>query len=140
MIFLPIKPEYAFAIKNKKKRVEFRKTLFRNRKNNYCIVYASNPYKKIVGYFKFKKIEEGTPSVIWKKYNKIGAIEKKDFNKYYENKNKAYAIKISKFFAIKDVDPLKKIEGFKIPQSFYYLSPDEVESLLPRLALVDYST
>lgn len=130
MIFLPIKPKYALAIKDRKKKVEFRKVPFRNIKKKYCIVYASSPYKKVVGYFRFKKIEEGTPRAIWNKYKEVGVIEKDNFDRYFKNKDRAYAIEINKFFPVREINPLEKIEGFKIPQSFSYLSLEEVQLIL----------
>lgn len=130
MIFLPIKPDYAFAIKNGEKKVEFRKVPFRNRTTNKCVVYASSPYKKIIGYFCFEQIDEGSPSKIWEKYKSIGCIQKSDFDKYYQGTRKAYAIKISNFVASeKPIDPQKKIAHFSIPQSFKYLSVKEIQQL-----------
>jgi len=130
MIFLPIRPKYAIAIKKRNKKVEFRKYKFRNPKTDYCIVYASSPLRQIIGYFRFKEIDEGKPSNIWKKYNKLGAIDEKDFYKYFKNRNKAYAIKIEEFFPTEAIDPKQKIKGFSIPQSFRYLSTEETEFLL----------
>lgn len=130
MIFLPIRPKYAIAIKNRNKKVEFRKSKFKNLKTDYCIVYASSPLKKIIGYFRFKEIDEGKPSNIWKKYNKLGAIDEKDFYEYFRDRDKAYAIRIEEFFPTETINPKKKIEGFIVPQSFRYLSTEEAELLL----------
>ena len=130
MVFLPIKPRYAIAIKNRDKKVEFRKAKFKNRETDYCIVYASSPLKKVIGYFRFREIDEGKPSNIWKKYNKIGAIDKKHFYEYFGNRDKAYAIKIEEFFPTETIDPKERIKGFSIPQSFRYLSVEETKLLL----------
>jgi predicted transcriptional regulator len=136
MIFLPIRPIYAFAIRDNEKRVEFRKKPFKKTQIEHCMVYATSPYKKIIGYFKISKICEGTPKNIWKKYNKIGGIKESDYYKYYKDVNTAYAIEIEKFHPLKTpINPTKKIEGFCIPQSFRYLSGKEMQILMPNFSI-----
>ena len=136
MIFLPIKPEFAFAISSKKKKVEFRKVKFKKQDIKYCLVYASSPYKKVIGYFEIEKVDEESPSKAWKKYQAVGQISKKKFEEYYKDSEVAYVIKIKKFFELKQhVDPKEKIKDFEIPQSFKYLSEQELESLLPEESL-----
>ena len=131
MIFLPIKPKYALAIKELKKQVEFRKVKFKNESFKSCLVYASYPLKRIIGYFEFKTIDEGHPSEIWEKYGKVGCIAREDYNEYYKDSKLAYAIKIDSFLAFDEpIDPFAKIDNFNIPQSYKYLSEDELIALL----------
>jgi len=125
-VFLPIKPKYAFSILEGKKKVEFRKVKF-NKDVKYVIIYASSPYKKVIGYFKLKKIVSGNPRMIWEKYKDVGCIEKLDFFEYYKDQKIAYAIEINKVKKLKShIEPSKAVKNFKIPQSFSYL--DELTS------------
>lgn len=131
VILLPIKPKYALAIKDLKKKVEFRKIRFKNELIKSCLVYASHPLKRIIGYFEFTTITEGHPREIWEKYSKLGGITKKDFFSYYKGSKRAYAIKIDKFVPfIEPINPFQKIDNFKVPQSFKYLSEDKLNTLL----------
>lgn len=130
MIFLPIKPEYAFAIHNREKKVEFRKVKIKRRTEKYCIVYASSPVKKIIGYFEIEKIEENSPAKIWNEYSDRGAISSEAFNAYYKGNSTAVVFKIKKYVPLKEpVDPRDKISSFSIPQSFCYLEKAQVKQL-----------
>ncbi|MFA7685911.1 MAG: hypothetical protein WCX95_03885 [Candidatus Gracilibacteria bacterium] len=137
MIFLPIKPQYAFAIRDNEKLVEFRKRPFRNKDSKYCVVYVTSPHKKIIGYFSISRVNEGSPKEIWKKFNKVGGIKKTDYYEYFKGSVMAYAIEIEEFYPLKEpVDPFEKIEGFNIPQSFRYLSGKEINTLLPSFSAI----
>ncbi|MFA6038692.1 MAG: hypothetical protein WCV62_01640 [Candidatus Peribacteraceae bacterium] len=134
MIFLPIKPKYALKIHQQQKLVEFRKVGFK-RASNICVVYASSPVKKIIGYFVIEEVTEGTPGMIWKKYSRQGCISKAEFYEYFASCEKAFAIKIKSYHALEEeIDPRERIQDFHIPQSFRYLSDSEQKHLIPELA------
>ncbi|MCK5471904.1 hypothetical protein KAI54_01825 [Candidatus Gracilibacteria bacterium] len=131
MIFLSIKPRYAEAIKRREKFVEFRKKTFNRSDVKYCVVYASSPQQKVIGYFKIKCIVRASPKNLWQKYRKLGAISKKEFDLYFRGKKEAYAIIIAKFEPLENpIAPRERIKNFNIPQSFCYLSEKESFSLL----------
>ena len=120
-IFLPIKPKYAFSIIEGKKKVEFRKIKF-NRDVGHVIIYASSPYKRIIGCFESNKIVSGSPKAIWEKYKDVGCIEKIDFFDYYKGQKIAYAIEVHNVKELKfHIEPSKIVRNFKVPQSFSYL-------------------
>ncbi|HVW67098.1 MAG TPA: hypothetical protein VHA78_05235 [Candidatus Peribacteraceae bacterium] len=135
MIFLPIKPKYALQIHQLNKLVEFRKVGFK-RNSDICIVYASSPVKKIIGYFVIEEVAMGTPNTIWRKYGRHGCISRAEFYEYFGSSEKAFAIKIKSYHALdQEVDPQERIRNFHIPQSFRYLSDSEQRHLMPELAL-----
>jgi predicted transcriptional regulator len=57
---LSIRPEYAEAILNGTKRVEFRRTRF-SRDVSFIVIYATQPVGKVVGWFEVDGIETSTP-------------------------------------------------------------------------------
>jgi len=61
-VFLLSKPEYAFAILNGTKRYEFRKAMFRKDVDK-VVVYATAPYKKVIGYFKVGRSVRGRVNI-----------------------------------------------------------------------------
>ena len=65
-VILSIKPEYAKAIMSGKKRVEFRRKIFK-RPVNKVYVYSSSPVKKIIGFFIIDSIIEDSPLRLWNK-------------------------------------------------------------------------
>ncbi len=134
MIFLPIKPKFALAIHEGQKKVEFRKINISKTLDKYCIVYASSPIKKIIGYFELENVEIDSPDIIWKKYEKVGAISKKEFKNYYYEDNFAVALKIKKYIPFKQgIDPKEILEDFSIPQSFCYLKREQIKLIFPHL-------
>ena len=129
MIFLPIKPEYALAIQEGRKKVEFRKIAFKRKDVGRCIVYVSSPYKRVIGYFEFDKIDEGSPREIWEKYKEVAGVCKEDYEEYYRRSEKAFAIIINKFVLLEEpISPQEKIENFRIPQSFCYLEDRHIQA------------
>ena len=56
-VILSIKPKYCEKIINGKKKVEFRRKIFKNEnKIDLVFMYSTSPVKKIVGFFKIESI------------------------------------------------------------------------------------
>jgi predicted transcriptional regulator len=120
-VIISIKPKYVEKILNKQKLIEFRKQIWKENVKGFFI-YCSAPVKKIVAYVEIEKIDKDTPSNLWKKYNKIGGIEKKEYFKYFKNKNKAYGILMKKIYPLnKPICPYEYLNNFYPPQSFMYV-------------------
>ncbi|MHA1610907.1 MAG: hypothetical protein ACTSYU_02545 [Promethearchaeota archaeon] len=127
---MSIKPKYVQPILEQSKKFEFRKTVF-VKKNidriDKIIIYSSSPKKKIVGFFKIDKIIAEKPKVIWKLCKGFAGISEKEFFKYFEGKDLAYAIKIKyvKKFE-EEIDPHEISPDFRPPQSYCYLKSDNL--------------
>lgn len=65
-VLLSIKPEFADKIFNGTKKYEFRKNIFKNKDVDTVVVYASSPWKYIIGEFKIDAILCGNVDSIWK--------------------------------------------------------------------------
>jgi len=118
---LSIKPQYAQAILAGNKRVEFRKKVFK-RPVDKVYIYSSSPIKRLIGYFTFTEIDEATPTDLWKKYEKIGAINKADFFAYFKDCDTGFAINIEKVERFeKGINPINVIDKFCAPQSYRYV-------------------
>ncbi|TGK81980.1 ASCH domain-containing protein [Leptospira noumeaensis] len=123
-VILSIKPEYAWEIIRGNKKVEFRKSIFK-KSIKKIYIYSSAPDQKIIGYFSLKDIDSDTPINLWKKYGKVGCINKVDFFKYYSLKEKGVSLKIDKVVKFKiPLDPYQVMENFYPPQSFQYCAND----------------
>lgn len=123
-VILSIKPQYARAILNGEKKVEFRKNSFK-KKVNKIFIYSSAPDQVLLGYFSIKNIDIDSPIQLWKKYSNVGCIEKKDFFEYYSNKSQGTSLIIDKVVKFnKPIEPNKVFENFYPPQSFQYCSVD----------------
>lgn len=124
-VLISIKPEYASAILERRKQVEFRKRVFSDTVER-AFVYSSSPVKRVLGSFAIRHIEKGTPNSIWDMYSKCGCISKNKYDDYFQNHDVAFGIEISKFDSyIHPLDPLSIDSKFRAPQSFCYI--DNVE-------------
>ena len=124
---LPIKPKYATAIVEGRKRVEFRKTHFRRRVTHVAI-YASTPVQRIIGIFRVADCEHASPKLLWQRHHAHGAISRDDFNAYYADLDAGIAIHIADVFRLETPVPLHALR-VRAPQSFCYLSTSEISRL-----------
>lgn len=115
-VVLSIKPEYVEEIKAKRKRFEFRKTIFKQ-KVEKVYIYASSPISKVVGEFQPVDVLTGEPEDIWAKTREHAGITKVFFDEYFQGKPVAYAIVIQN---LRMYDQPKDLP-FLAPQSFRYI-------------------
>ena len=108
-ILLSIKPEFVEEIFSGRKKFEYRKAIFTNKKVTSVIVYSTMPVGKIVGEFTIEEVLVDEPQSIWRKTRKFSGITK-------------YAIKVGTLLPYeKPIDPYEKWDSFVAPQSFRYI-------------------
>ncbi|MFZ3059227.1 MAG: hypothetical protein WA102_05745 [Candidatus Methanoperedens sp.] len=121
-VLLSVKPKYAEEILSRRKKYEFRRSIFKKQNIERVYIYSSSPVSKIVAAFEIEQILKGSPEKIWKLCNKYAGISKNDFFDYFKNSDVAYAIEIGNVDSfLNPIDPHHIIEDFKPPQSFYYV-------------------
>jgi predicted transcriptional regulator len=129
---LPIKPIYADAIVEGRKRIEFRKTRFRRRVTHVAI-YASTPVQKIIGIFRIADCEQASPERLWERHHARGAISIADFETYYGDLETGVAIHIADVLRLASPVPLRAL-SVRAPQSFRYLTTSETARLREAMA------
>ena len=115
-VVLSIKPEYVEAIKDGRKRFEFRKSIFR-KKVDKVYIYASSPVSKVVGEFQPVYVIQGSPEELWSKTHRFAGIRKEWYDLYFRGHDTAYAIEIKN---LRIYNTPKDIP-FHAPQSFRYI-------------------
>ena len=115
---LSIKPEFVEEIVAKRKRYEYRKSVFKQPVEK-VYVYASAPISKVIGEFQPVDVVTGVPAEVWKGTRKYSGITKKFFDAYYQGRSTAYAIVIQNFVKYDKVKNLPK--GIHAPQSYCYV-------------------
>ena len=121
-ILLSIKPEFVDEIFSGRKKFEYRKVIFANKKVTSVIVYSTMPVGKIVGEFTIEDVLVDDPQSIWRKTKLSSGITKRFFDEYFTGRNQAYAIKIGRLLLYDDpIDPYERWESFIPPQSFRYV-------------------
>lgn len=129
---LSIRPKYADLIATGKKRVEFRRTRFRNG-ISHVLVYATKPIQAIIGCFKVSAIDVQSPRKLWAKYRNISGLDRDEFASYFESCEVGVAIAIGRVELFNERVPLALIDdSFAPPQSFSYLSVEEFERVCSR--------
>lgn len=120
IMLLSIKPEYAKAILDGRKKYEFRKRRCRigTRK---IVFYSTAPESMVVGEAEIEDIIEGAPSDIWEQAKTAAGITRDKYCRYYDGYNKAVAYKLKNVIVY---DPPKELLSYGIshvPQSFIYI-------------------
>jgi len=121
-VLLAIKEEFASKIFEGSKRYEFRKSIFKDERVKTIVVYVSSPVKKVIGEFEIESVLKDEPENLWDLTKDFAGINKDFFDKYFENRDSAYAIKIKK--TLKYKNPKNLFSDFNIgfaPQSYVYL-------------------
>ena len=120
-VLLSIKPHFAEKILSGEKRYEFRRVIFKNPQVRVVLVYASAPIQKVVGEFTISKILHDDLECLWRKTHKHSGITEDIFYRYFENKDRGYALKISAVKKYRTPLCLRKHFGLLPPQSYAYL-------------------
>jgi predicted transcriptional regulator len=121
-VLLSIKPKFAEAIIDGRKRYEFRKIKFANKDINRVCIYATSPVKKIIGVFKISNIIEDRPHALWDRLKDHAGISEEEFFNYFSNSEKGFALEIKDVEKFENpIDPNALIPNFVPPQSFYYI-------------------
>lgn len=119
-ILLSIKPEYAKAILDGRKKYEFRKVRCKAGVNK-IVFYATVPWSRVVGEAEIEDVLEGSPSDVWEQTKNAAGITRDKYGKYYHDRDKAVAYKLKNVIAY---DPPKTLSDYgvdHVPQSFVYL-------------------
>jgi predicted transcriptional regulator len=124
---MAIHPEYADAILDGRKVVEFRKRSPAPDINS-VLIYATSPVQRIVGEFGIDRVVRGTPIEIWRTFGEGGSIARLDFDRYYQNSKTAVALVVRWARRLDSAVPLSALTPTPtVPQSFSYVLSHQVE-------------
>lgn len=122
-IVLAIKPKYVKQLLLGNKKYEFRhKRCTHNIDGIY--IYETAPTCKIVAYAYINGIIKGSPEIVWDKTKNYSGISKNEYNKYYANRDVAYAYCIQDVTTFNPHISLQEIGIYFPPQSFVYTDFD----------------
>jgi len=130
VVLMSIHPEYAQAILDGTKRVEFRKHPVAD-DVTHVLVYATAPVSAVVGAFTVTGQDTEHPRSLWRRFKKVAGISRDGFFAYYEGRASGTGIRIGERLAPEA--PLSLPDAFGVPrppQSFQYLARDRVETVL----------
>jgi predicted transcriptional regulator len=118
---LSIRPEYAQAIFEGVKDVEFRRSRLAP-DVSIVIVYVTRPVAKVIGWFEVEAVIEGTPLALWRRFAKSAGIDRSAYLDYFDQAPRAFGIKVGRPTRLKRPKPLSALgSDLRPPQSFQYL-------------------
>lgn len=117
---LSLHPEWAQAILEGRKTVEFRRTA-PAKTISHVVIYATKPVGHVVGYFTVVSVTEGSPTSLWKRFGRHGAISRRRFRAYFRARSTGFAIEVGNVVRLEEPVALDDIGGMRPPQNFCYL-------------------
>lgn len=121
-VLLSIKPEFADAILEGRKRFEFRKAGFKAGNIERVYIYASSPISMVIGEFELLHVIESEPDSLWKETKDAAGISREYFRAYFSGRTKGYALVVGSTAKYAEPKSLKEMFGVdRPPQSFRYV-------------------
>ncbi len=139
MLLLSIHPEFAAAILDGTKQVEFRRRSPRQAPaGSKLAIYASSPTCALVATATIDRYIEATPLSLWRQCREFGGISHSEFMSYFEGAEKAVGILLRSVQPLSIQVGLSELRawwpGFQPPQQFAYLDDSELSTKLRLIA------
>lgn len=119
-MLISINPEHVENIFNGSKKYEYRKIRCKQDIDK-IIIYSTYPIMKVVGEAKVEKILEDSPDNIWEETKKYSGIDLNFYQKYFKDRSKAIAYKLTNIKKYSDPKELSSYGIKSAPQSFIYV-------------------
>lgn len=119
-MLISINPEHVENIFNGSKKYEYRKIRCKQDIDK-IIIYSTYPIMKVVGEAKVEEILEDSPDNIWEETKKYSGIDLKFYQKYFKDRSKAIAYKLTNIKKYNDPKDLSSYGIKAAPQSFIYV-------------------
>lgn len=119
-MLISINPEHVENIFNGSKKYEYRKIRCKQDIDK-IIIYSTYPIMKVVGEAKVEEILEDSPDNIWEETKKYSGIDLKFYQKYFKDRSKAIAYKLTNIKKYSDPKELSSYGIKAAPQSFIYV-------------------
>jgi predicted transcriptional regulator len=125
-LLISIKEEFTEKIFTGKKSIELRKVRPSILSGAKVIIYCTSPIKAIVGIAEVKEVISHTPGEMWRLHSSRLGIDKKGFDEYYNNSEKAVGIVLTnpkRLDKTIDLESIKKVHPrFSPPQTYKYFA------------------
>lgn len=131
-VLISVHPFFAAEIAAGRKRVEFRRR-WANKPTDVLVVYATAPIKAIVAVVEVAEVRRDSNAQLWEICKSFGgAITRTRLREYMHDLDQGVALLLGRLFVPKiEIRPQVAFGGnFVPPQSYRYLQPAEVDSLI----------
>ncbi len=141
-LLLSIRPGFAAAILQGRKRIELRRRKPRSSLGSLVFLYASSPVKAVVGAFLASGVTSFPVSWHWQTQGNRAAVTEEEYRRYFEGASTGYALVAGACWELVNPFPLSLLRtlypGFWPPQSFRYLRQNNAEEARIASALRSY--
>jgi predicted transcriptional regulator len=129
-ILLSVKPKFANLIVEGSKLVELRRTIPAQTVGTIAI-YSSSPVQMVVALADVSETIEASPTKLWDiSKGNGGGLTKAELLAYFESKKTGFALMLGNIRVYgKPVNPAKIFKPFSAPQSFRYITTQELKKL-----------
>lgn len=122
LALLSVHPEYAEALVNGTKKVEFRKRALAADVTHVAI-YATRPVGRVVGVFSIDEQVVAEPGELWRQFSKVAGISRPRFFEYYDGLHRGVGIRVKSFLGLEGGMTLEDALGIsRPPQGTQYFS------------------
>lgn len=137
-ILLSVKPRFADQIIAGTKTVEFRRS-WAAKPVGLAVIYSSSPVQRLVGIVDVEGTVLASPSAVWTTCRSRGpGLERKELMEYFRGKSQAYGVLLGGVtLPSKPIPPKSLIKAFRPPQSYRYLSANELRRIGKQFGLVE---
>lgn len=121
-VLLSIKPWFAEAILDGRKRFEFRRTLYREPGVHRVVIYASSPIQRVIGEFSIAAVHSLPPEELWRRTHQHAGVDQSYFASYFAGCELGHALEVGSSTRYDEPLTLETACGLnRAPQSFCYL-------------------
>lgn len=130
---ISIHPRYAHAILDGVKTIELRRRIPSISIGTRLWIYATRPVGAVIGIATVERIVRGEPEQIWVEFGHQAAIERPDYDAYFEGAQEAIGIvlaQVQRNAEQVEIERLRTLrDGFHPPQVIMWISECEAQSL-----------
>ena len=133
VLLISIRPRFADMILGGSKTVELRRIRPAVEEGDRVLLYASSPVRELIGSCTVAGVDVGTANELWKSHGAHSGVSRAEFDRYFEGASRAVGISLREPRRVRRPRTLaelrKRLPGFSPPQSFGYLSAEDVDRL-----------
>lgn len=134
-VLLSVKPRFARAILEGRKTVEVRRRFPQVPAGTTVVLYSSSPERAVLGTVRLKRAIRVDPKVVWETYSEDIGIEEDALEDYLAGADSSTVLQVEapeSWNRPISLSLLRETLGLEPPQSFRYLTADQVEEIRSR--------
>ncbi|MEI2270239.1 ASCH domain-containing protein [Microbacterium sp. No. 7] len=131
-VLLSVKPRFARAILEGRKTVEVRRRFPQIPTGTTVVLYSSSPERAVLGTVRLKRAIRVDPNAVWETYSADIGIEEDALEDYLAGADSSTVLQVEapeSWSRPVSLGLLREIFGLEPPQSFRYLTEDQVEAI-----------